>query len=181
MPRYRIDPGSSRLWISARSTVHPMSISADGIEGELSFALDGDGEADRLDLGIAPGGWMTLPVERLSAGHRLEDIELLRRIESRRFPTIDGVLTSVDLSGESDRYQVTGDVAFHGVTRSCKDEVTLQRLDDDTIRLAGRSTFDMRDFGLEPPRWLFVRMEAEVEVRVEITAQAVAGPGGEET
>jgi hypothetical protein len=168
--RYRIDPGSSRLWISARSPVHPMSIWADGIEGELRFDLLDDG----LDLGAGPEGWLTLPVERLSAGRRLEDVELLRRIEARRFPTIDGVLTSVDGAGPAGGYHVTGEVGFHGVTRRCKDVVTLERLDSATIRLVGRSSFDVREFGIDPPRWLFVRMEPEVEVRVEIMAQAVA-------
>jgi hypothetical protein len=43
-------------------------------------------------------------------------------------------------------------------------------VDDDTIRLNGESTFDIRDFGMEPPRILMLRVEPEVVVRVEIVA-----------
>jgi len=44
-------------------------------------------------------------------------------------------------------------------------------VDDRTIRLVGESTFDVRDFGMEPPRILMLRVEPDVYVRVEIIAE----------
>ena len=43
-------------------------------------------------------------------------------------------------------------------------------MDERTIRLAGASRFDIRDFGMEPPKVLLLKVEPEVEVRVEIFA-----------
>jgi len=65
---------------------------------------------------------------------------------------------------------VSGDLAFRGVVRRCEDMMTVEVVDDDTIRLNGESTFDIRDFGMEPPRILMLRVEPEVVVRVEIVA-----------
>ena len=36
---------------------------------------------------------------------------------------------------------------------------------------AGESTFDIRDFGMEPPRILMLKVQPEVGVRVEIVAE----------
>jgi hypothetical protein len=43
-------------------------------------------------------------------------------------------------------------------------------LDDQTIQLDGSSRFDIREFGMEPPRMLMLKVEPEVDVRVEIIA-----------
>ena len=69
-----------------------------------------------------------------------------------------------------DRLQVRGALTFRGVTQSVEGELALSRVDDRTIRLEGASTFDIRDFGMEPPRVLMLRVEPEVDVRVELVA-----------
>jgi hypothetical protein len=67
-------------------------------------------------------------------------------------------------------------VTFRDVTRSVEDYMTLTAVDDRTIRVAGESTFDVRDFGMEPPRILMLRVEPDVKVRVEIFAEGEALP-----
>ena len=167
MPRYLIVPDASQVWIEARSMVHPINTWSDGLEGHLDVAVD-DG---RIDLGIPPAGRLSLDVERLTSGNRFEDRELHRRIDARRFPTIDGVLAGMEPTGHDGRYDVSGTVTFRGVTRTYKDAMEVEVPDPSTIRLEGRSRFDIRDFGMEPPRLLFVRVEPQVDVRVEILAQ----------
>jgi polyisoprenoid-binding protein YceI len=166
MVLYRIDPARSRVWIEARSTLHPIHSTTDGLEGYIDIEpLAGGG----IDPRVEPSGKLSFAVSRLSSGNRLEDRELHKRIDARRFPTIDGVLTGMEpLDG--DRYRVRGDLAFRGVVRPCEDEMTLTVIDDETIQLEGRSTFDVRDFGMDPPRILMLRVEPDVEVRVEIVA-----------
>ena len=48
--------------------------------------------------------------------------------------------------------------------------MTSARVDDQTIQLDGRSSFDIRDFGMQPPKVLMLKVEPEVDVRVEIFA-----------
>ena len=166
MARYNIVPERSRVWIDARSSLHPIHSTTDGLEGYIDL----DASDGRPNLDVPPEGELTLPVTRLSSGNRLEDRELHKRIDERRFPTINGVLTKMEqLDGDS-QYRVSGDLAFRGVTRRVEDEMTVNVVDDRTVQLEGQSTFDIRDFGMEPPRILMLRVEPDVVVRVEIVA-----------
>jgi hypothetical protein len=167
VPRYRIVPERSNVWIEARSSIHPIHSRTDGLEGfvELEMAPEGG-----VDLTVKPAGQLSLAVTRLSSGNRMEDREMLRRIEAQKFPRIEGVLDQMEKSGTDGAYRVTGEITFRGVSRRADDEMTVRALDDDTIQLAGGSQFDIRDFGMDPPRVLMLRVDPKVGVRVEIVA-----------
>ena len=76
----------------------------------------------------------------------------------------------MERSEDGESYTVSGDVTFRGISRRMEDTMTIQAIDRQTIQLAGRSRFDIRDFGMEPPRVLILKVEPEVDVRVEIIA-----------
>ena len=168
MTRYRIVPERSRLWIDAKSSIHPIHAVTDGLEGHVELDTASDGAAD---FGEPPVGKLSLAVSRLRSGNVLEDRELHKRIDAKRYPTIDGMLTAVDRVDGTNRYRVSGDLAFRGVARQCEDELRVDVVDDRTIRLEGQSTFDIRDFGMEPPKILMLRVEPDVVVRIEVIAE----------
>ncbi len=167
MTRYSIVPERSQVWIDATSSVHPIHSHTNGLEGFVELEVQGGG---RVNLTVPPKAQLSLPVARLSSGNPLEDRELKRRIDARRYPTIDGQLTEMDSSGLDGRYLVRGELTFRGVTNSHADEMTIVQIDDSTLQLEGESTFDIRDFGMEPPRILLLRVHPEVKVRVAIVA-----------
>jgi hypothetical protein len=167
LARYQIDPTCSKVSIDARSSVHPIHTETDGLEGWLDVEVHGAG---RLDLTVAPRGRLSLPIAKLTSGNPFEDRELQRRVNAKRFRTIDGSLTEIAPSGKDGCYRVRGDVTFRGVARSCEDEMTIKLVDERTLRIEGRSKFDVRDFGMQPPRILMLRVHPEVDVRVEIVA-----------
>ena len=167
MARYKIIPERSRVWIDARSNLHPIHSTTEGLEGFVELELGSDGG---VDLSTKPSGKLSLPVSRLSSGNRMEDREMQKRIEARRYPSIDGVLTSMEGSGTDDGYNVSGDITFRGVSRPHQDVMTVKAIDPQTIQLAGKSSFDIREFGMEPPRVLVLKVLPEVDVRVEIVA-----------
>lgn len=167
MTLYEIAPERSHLWIDARSNVHPIHASTDGLEGYVDIELVSDGG---VDVEAGPSGKLSLSVDKIRSGNRMEDRELNKRIESRRFPTIVGVLNAMEPSGRAGGYRVRGDITFRGVTHSCEELMNISRVDDRTIRLDGRSRLDIRQFGMEPPRVLMARVEPEVDIRVEIVA-----------
>lgn len=171
MPRYRIVPERSRVWIDGRSSLHPIRSTTDGLCGFIELEGDGDGA---FAPPMACAGRLSLPVERLSSGNALEDRELHRRIDTRRYPRIEGVLTGMERIDGTGRYRVSGDLQFRGVSQSCQDEMTIEAIDDLTIRLEGSSNFDIRDFGMEAPRILMLKVEPDVAVRVEILAEREA-------
>jgi len=167
MARFGIVPERSHVWIEARSNVHPIHSGTDGLEGFIEVEFDPDGS---VDLSRKPVGKLSLAVSRLNSDNRMEERELHKRIEARKYPTIDGVLERLQPSGADGTYKVSGEIAFRGVTRHHEDEMTICALDERTIKLAGESRFDIREFGMEPPRVLMLKVEPEVTVRVEIVA-----------
>jgi hypothetical protein len=166
--RFRIVPERSKVFISARSSLHPIDTRTDGLEGFVDVGVLGGG---RLDLTGRTKGKVSLPVERMSSGNPLEDRELRRRIDARRYPTIDGELTGMRATGRDGRYLVRGEVTFKGATRGYEEEMEVAHDGDGILQLSGESTFDIRDFGMEPPRILMLKVQPEVGVRVEIVAE----------
>jgi polyisoprenoid-binding protein YceI len=167
MARYRIIPERSHVWVDAKSNVHLIHSETDGLEGYVDLEMDSDG---RVDLASKPAAKLSLPVSRLSSGNRLEDRELYKRIDARRFPTIEGVLDQMERTADDGSYRVKGNINFRGVVRSHVDLMTISVVDQQTVKLEGRSHFDIREFGMEAPRMLMLRVEPVVEVRVAIVA-----------
>ena len=167
MSLYRIVPERSYVWIDARSNIHPIHSKTNGLEGFIDFEMKPDGS---VDLTSRPAGHLSLGVSRLSSGNTMEDRELRRRIDAGKYPKIEGVLEQIVPSGTPGKYRVGGEVIFRGVARRYDDEMTVAALDADTLQLAGKSRFDIRDFGMTPPRVLMLRVQPEVDVTVEIIA-----------
>ncbi len=168
MTRYAIVPDRSQVWIAARSTLHPIHSQTSGLEGFIETEIGADG---RVDLSVPTNARLSLPVDRLRSGNPLEERELKRRIMARRFPTIDGELTALSVDGNRDsNYVVSGTITFRGETCGYQHEMVIAVVDDATLRLTGEAEFDVRDFGMEPPRILMLRVEPEVRVRVDIIA-----------
>lgn len=167
MAAYRIDPERSEVQIDAKSSLHPIHTSTRGLEGSLELEVPGGGGVNVQSPARAK---LSFPVDQLSSGNALEDRELKRRIDARRFPSIDGVLDELRETGREDRYLARGDLTFRGVTNTYEDEITIEHRDERTLRLAGEHTFDIRDFGMEPPKILMFRVDPDVKVRVEIIA-----------
>lgn len=170
MPVYRIAPERSQVWIEARSSLHPIHGEGRGLEGSIEAeVIDG-----RLDLNGAPKIRLELPVESLKSGKSLEDAEMMRRIDARRYPTIRGNVVEMNESAAG-RYKVRGDLTFHGVTKTVEGEVSISMPDGDgTIVFEGEQTFDIRDFGVTPPKILMLKVHPDVKVRVRVVAEQEA-------
>jgi polyisoprenoid-binding protein YceI len=165
--RYVISPERSQVWIDARSNVHPIHSSTSGLEGYVEMTLSPEGT---VDLASQPAGKLSLSVDRLSSGNRMQDRELHKRIDSRRYPTIEGILGQMVPNGSDSSYRVKGDITFRGVSRPHEDIMVIRPIDDQTISLEGSSRFDIREFGMQPPKVLILKVEPEVDIRVEIFA-----------
>ena len=114
VPRFRIEPERSRVWIDGRSTLHPIHSTTGGLEGFIELDVSDDGAVAEP---ASPAGGFTLPVAGFASGNSLEDRELHRRIDTRRFPTIEGVVTDMKRIDDSGRYRVSGELAFRGITK----------------------------------------------------------------
>jgi YceI-like domain len=167
--RYRIDPDVSKVWIDARSSLHPIHSEATGVEGWFEADLLGGG---RINPQVPPTAHLELPVETLSSGNPLYDREMRRRADARRYPTITGELATMTAGDTDGRYQVTGTVTFRGQTNTYTDDMDVSIPDEGVVRLEGSHVFDIRDFGMDPPKILTLRVFPEVTVKVSLHARA---------
>ncbi|HEY6426321.1 MAG TPA: YceI family protein [Acidimicrobiales bacterium] len=162
--RYTFDPVRSCIWVSGRSSLHPINTETRGISGWFGAAARDDGS---LDLDAPVSGQLELSVDRLTSGNALYDRELKRRMDARRYPTILGEITKVEPGDTPGGYIVTGDITFHGKVRSFTHEMSID-IDEGAVLLAGDDVFDIREFGMKPPSMLMVRVYPEIAVRVEL-------------
>ena len=162
--RFRFDSTRSYLQVSGRSSLHPIDTETRGITGWIEVSPSNDGA---LDLAAPVAGELELAVNRLTSGNHLYDRELRRRINARRYPTIGARLVGVAPSAGKGTYLVTGDVTFHGRTLTFEHDMAI-RFDRDEVTLSGADVFDIRQFGMEPPSMLMIRVYPEISVRLEL-------------
>lgn len=153
--------------MEASTSLHPIHGEAYGLEGEI-VATIADG---RFDLSSPPQMRLELPIERLKSGNAMQDKEMQRRVDARRYPTIVGESRKVSEQGSSGRYRVQGDLTFHGVTQTVEGEVNLHTPDERTLILEGTQTFDIRDYKVQPPKILMLRVHPQVKVRVRAVGE----------
>ena len=167
MTRYRIVPERSRLWVEARSSVHPIRVDTTGVEGTIDVEIR-DG---RVHLDSPPAATIELDAERLKTGNILYDLELARRLDFGTHARIRGEVRQVIALDPAGRHHVRGDLSLHGVTSAVEGDVTVRMTDPDTIEIEGEQTIDVRDFGLEPPRLLMLRVYPDVRIRGYVVAK----------
>ena len=166
MTRFVIDPDESQVWIEGSSSVHPVHATATGLEGWVDLTFAGANlrkDADAL-------GEVRIAVDGLQSGNALVDRETRRRIDARRFPQIVGVVTSSRRLA-ADRFELSGDLSFRGETRPVTGEVAVRR-DGQRVTLEGQQRFDVRDWGLQPPKVAMLRVHPHIDVRIRIVADA---------
>ena len=168
MTRYRIVTDASEVLIDARSNVHPIHQQARGVDGVIDLVLRDDGSIDP-QAGVTAA--ISLATDRLAARNPLPTRELRRRIDARRFPVITGRLDELRASDAAGTYVARGVVTFRGVDRPAEDELTITRDAAGALHIAGAHEFDIREFGMEPPRVVVMRVEPLVRVRIALVAE----------
>ena len=166
MTRFRIVPESSSIETVVKSSVHPIHGKVTELTGVVEGEFDGEGRP-RLDQ--PHSGWVEVPVDAIRSGNRLTEIEMQRRAETRRYPTIRfEVIRAWHVDGP-DRYRAAINVTAHGRTQSFEEDFRFWR-EGRRLVLDGRHTFDMRDFGVNPPQVLTLRVDPLVRVSVRLVA-----------
>ena len=168
MTRYRIVADASEVVIDARSNVHPIHQRARGVDGFVDLVMDGDGA---VDLAHGVTAEISLATDRLVGSNPLETRELRRRIDAQHHPTITGRLDALRPTGEPGAYVASGTITFRGESRPAEDELRITRDDAGALHVEGTHEFDIREFGMQPPRVLVMRVEPIVRIRIDVVAE----------
>lgn len=166
MQRFEFDTVGSLMSFEARSTLHPIHAETAGLTGWFDGDLDGGASTIRA-------AQLEIPLAPLSSGNAVYDAQLRRRLDLRRHPTLRAELSEWAPNGEDGTYRVRGDVTFRGVTRTEEGGMALLIEDDRTVILEGTRVFDIREYGMNPPHLLSLRVYPEVTIRVAIICRRV--------
>jgi polyisoprenoid-binding protein YceI len=118
-----------------------------------------------------PAARLELQIESLSSGNALYDAELRRRIDARRYPRAIVELRELSVVGDVARYQLQGDLTFHGITREVRGTISANFEPDGSMKVAGEQIFDIRDFNVPSPTILMLKIFPDVRVRLDLVAQ----------
>lgn len=168
--RFDVDPTACAVLVEARSNVGAVSFGSSELGGVLELVRLGDG----IDLQSPPCAHVTIPLASLTSGNALYDAELQQRLSAQRFPTVTLELLDVLPSGASD-YPVSGAMTLHGVTAQLHGSVHLSFPDPRSVLLTGTQVVDVRDFGIDLPSVLMLRIYPDVKVSLHLLARESAG------
>lgn len=170
MPRFVIDTARSTVDVGLRVNLYPSHLTATGIRGTAEFELDERGGV-KLDRPLSAD--VTLPASALNSGFGLQDWEMRRRLDVARYPEFRlRVVHGERIDAGDGRYSATARLTMHGRTRDVTGTVRLS-LAGSTLDAVAEATIDMRDFGVDPPRLLALRVEPEVDVTAHVVAHPV--------
>jgi len=113
---------------------------------------------------------LEVPVSKLRSGSTIKDREVWRLIDVERSPFIFAGLRSIEPLYSPVIYHATGDVTMAGTTRSYAGQLLVSKEDNGFMSVRGDLPLDIRDFGLEPPRSAFVRIEPVIAVHLSLVA-----------
>ena len=162
---YRIVPSASQVTFLGESSVHPIEATV-APQGWLTAHVSPEGLA-----GNTASGRIEIPVADLSSGNPLIDRETKRRTDAKQFPTIVGDLTEV-LSIEGTTADIEGRIVFRGAAVDVEGRIELSTIEPGRIVVEGEGEFDVRWWGLEPPKLLMLKVHPEVTVRVRLVMEA---------
>lgn len=151
--RYAIVVDESEVVVRASSNLHAITMRATEFDGWFEPPAAGE---------------LRLAVAGLESDNALYDREGARRLDAAQYPYISGRLSALDADGTA-----RGELAFHGTVRPVRGTLRVETVDPETVILTGEQTFDVRDWGVKPPRLLMLKVHPEALVRVRLVARRV--------
>jgi polyisoprenoid-binding protein YceI len=165
---WTVDPERTTVTIDGKSSLHAIhgTVRPGSVTGTVEATL-----ADGLvDTGAPVSGTIAFPMEALSFGNAMYDRELPKRMETTRYPEVSLALDKVQ-PVEPGTHQVTLTLGLHGTSVAFDETVRTEVTDDGTtLTVSGQHRFDVRQFGVEPPRMLGMKVHPEFTVSVKVVA-----------
>lgn len=156
--RWSIDAEGASVTFVATSSVHPIRTRGTA-SGWLEAAIDDAGFTPEEDL----RGRLEIPLSGLSSGNPLVDREMKRRVDTSTHPLIVAEIETTEGIGRVTA-KITGTIQFLDVETLVEGELSVFP----GPRLVGVGEFDVRWWGLEPPRLLMLRVDPIVTVKIDL-------------
>ena len=170
--RFAIGSGS-KVVVSARSSIHDTRTLWDSVRGTIELDPDDPAAGARAEL--------TVDMRRHDAGDFLRNRKVKKDLEVERYPEARFVLEALDdvvrdpaaggATGGRFKARARGVIEWHG--RKVQVEAQGEaEIGGGALRATGRFELDVRELGVEPPRFFVFKVEEVVAVEVTIAASA---------
>ena len=167
MAQFRVNTSRSTVRVGLRVNLHPSHIDANALSGVIDCEVDDQGKP-RLDQPYSAE--VSLPVDAIKSGNGLQDREMRRRFDAGRYPTITARVTKGEALEGDGHYRAIAQLTLHGQTREITGEIQLH-VDGTTMTIDGQQVINVKDFGIDPPRLIILKVEPDVDLTVHIVAE----------
>lgn len=167
MPRFRVNTAESTVKVGLRVNLHPSHINANAITGFIECEIDEQGNP-RLDRPYSAE--LMLPVDAIKSGNGIQDREMRRRFDVSRYPTITATVTHGEALEGDGRYRAAAQLTMHGQTREITGDVHIT-VSGTAMTIDGQQVINVKDFGIDPPRLIILKVEPDVDLQVHIVAE----------
>jgi polyisoprenoid-binding protein YceI len=164
--RFEVNTAQTTIQVGLRVNLHPSHVNANALTGFIECELDDQGKP-RLDQPYRAE--LTLPVEAIKSGNGIQDREMRRRFDTSRYPNITAVVTHGEALDGEGRYRATAQLTLHGVTKDITGDVHITA-NGRTLTIDGQQVINIKDFGIDPPRLIILKVEPDVDLQVHIVA-----------
>ena len=171
MTRFEALQERSEVVLEANTSVHPIRVKTNRVNGLFEAELDNNGKPD---FSQPFSGWLEISVNDLKSGNPLLDRVMPGHLDTRRYPTITAELIEIYGENGDGQYHTIGDITFHGVTQRFENTLTISNLDETTLAIRGEILIDVRDFEVHPPKLLMFKLEPEVNVLLNSVVRQVS-------
>ena len=166
--RFAVIPDRSAILVRARSNVGPIEFGTTRLWGSIEAPAPGPSSLEFDDVTAS----IEVEVADLTSGNALYDAELRRRVDARIFPRAIVELDEAHALGYGDSIGVGGRLTFHGVTRVVSGLVRVVWPNERLLVVTGEQTIDIRDFDIETPTMLMLKIYPDVQVYLHLEAEA---------
>jgi len=156
--RWTIDAATGSVTFVATSSIHPIRT-----RGSASGWFEGAFDDSGFLANSTMRGRLEVPLDGLSSGNPLVDNEMRRRVDTTNHPLI---VCEVETTKDTDESAatITGTITFLDVEVLVEGELKLLA----GPRLNGVGEFDVRWWGLEPPKLFMMRVDPIVTVQIDL-------------
>ena len=163
--RFDVVRAESTLTFFALSSAQSVYGRTNELSGSIEAAWNEDGT---IAFDPPPQMHVECRVESLRTGNELQDQEMWKLIDSKRFPKIAADLRA-GASAPRGRCAGVGQITLAGLARTYEGEFSLER-DGKRVTIEGDLEVDVRNFGLKPINLLVLSVAPLVKVRLYLVA-----------
>jgi hypothetical protein len=166
MTRFRVVPEESTIDVKGQTSVHPLHGKAHSLSGTIDVEIGPDGLPD---LSQPYAAELSLPATAITWGGHMYDRETQRRLDVRAYPFIKASVEQASLIEGNAHLGVRVKLTLRGQTRVIDGQASVH-VDSGRLVVEGERVLDIREFGMEPPRLLMLKVDPQVTVRARIVA-----------